>query len=60
MNYISLILEVIALFIINSKKAVSEFDLDLTYSLQNFETEIVIDVTKDFLEEEKVRIKVKK
>ena len=60
LNYISLILEVIALFVINSTKAVSEFDLDLTYSLQNFETEIVLDVTKDFLEEEKSRVKVKK
>lgn len=60
LNCIVMIIEYMAWLVVDSKVFVNEMKLDSTYILQDFRTQTTLNATKQFLEDEKEKIFVKK
>lgn len=60
LNCIVMIIEYMAWLVVDSKEFINEMKLDSTYIIQDFRTQTTLNATKQFLEDEKEKILVKR
>lgn len=59
LNCIAMIIEYMVWIDVDSKEFINEMKLDSTYFIQDFRTEVTLNATKQFLEDEKRKVLVK-